>query len=190
MTDNAERLRNAFRVSREDFQLTRRQQNRLVFTWILPFIVISAMFTQSSLEFVFGDNIRFGGGAFEGSHIPEFWARMYVLAQTIVGFGFILCVAMLFFIGLTGMSRAEGAWHLAVASGLVLLCAAFGLLHAGILIYHSPNTYLDDLNDWHPYTWLSWSLNFGFLAIGFAFLAYCGLSSRPATAVRRFRRRA
>jgi hypothetical protein len=85
--------------------------------------------------------------------------------------------------GISPVSRSQASWALAIAVVFICLTVVFALLNALPLALSDGNP----LHDWYVRVWQTTSFDLGFLAIGYAFLAYRGLSRTRLPSPRRVR---
>ena len=120
------------------------------------------------------------------------WQQVDIIAYSAFTFGLPLSVAVLVFIGVRSLDRRVGSWALVITGILLVLSVGFGMSSVVIYATHTPqqNTFdgaPDTLTKLRPQTWVQFSDAFGFLAIGYAFLAYRGLNIAQRTGPRRQR---
>lgn len=173
-----------------EFTLTEGDKTRLLYASILPSILLAANLIGLALDIYYGDELVFvggGSGFFPGGPVPEFWQRVYNIAEILSGVG-VIALAGLFIAGIPRVSRGVGSWAAGIAmlslavAGCFMAGAAFVL---GVLELPS-----DTIQDLRVHLWVSWSHDAGLIAVGYAFLAYRGLSDstyRPREVVRQRR---
>jgi hypothetical protein len=109
---------------------------------------------------------------------PSAWLDLYRFAGTTIEVASYLGMGILFLHGAARISRGVGTWALLAALSLAAFAAASGLY--GGLYYLTANlSEFDTRSSWH----LEWALtaaeHLGFLAVGYAYLAYRGLATEP-----------
>ncbi len=87
-----------------------------------------------------------------------------------------LALALLFAAGIRRWSLQEGSWMFLIGGILAAIAAAAGLLTVMIYAITEDRELLSDLR---PGTWREISATFGFLAIGYFFVAYRAAAQRP-----------
>jgi hypothetical protein len=86
-------------------------------------------------------------------------------------------VGILFLAGLRRWSHAEGSWMLLIGALLVVVAIVFGLMAMLVIAAIDDEGLILDLRV--RFVWLDIAQTFGFISIGFFFLAYRGLSQAP-----------
>lgn len=137
---------------------------------VVPLIVVVALALQLGVD-VWYDNSFFG---FSGEEVPEFWTRAYAIAYIVTQFGPPLAAALLFASGIQPWTRAGGSWMILIGLLFLTLAVGFGVSAAALHAVEDPQqaTTLRSL------TWTSWATTFGWLAIGYFFVAYRASRSR------------
>ncbi len=153
-----------------EWQLTEASRRRLILASALPGLVIAAELVKVILTYSFSP-IELSG---EISSEP--WHRIYVAASNLQVLSSV-AVAVLFFAGLRRWSRADGTWMFLVGALLASVAIFFGSMAILVLTAIDDEHLILDLRV--RYAWLDISNTFGFISIGFFFVAYRGLSQTP-----------
>jgi len=133
-------------------------------------IRISLVYTYSPAELL---QLEFGA--------PELWQRLY-RAVTTLDMLTPAAVGILFLAGLRSWSHAEGSWMLLTGGLLATVAVAFGILVTLVLTATDDQDFLNDLRV--QWLWMDIAQTFGFLAVGFFFVAYRGLAPETRAAPR------
>ena len=153
------------------WRLEDRSRRRLIQAALLPGVVILAMLMRIPLEYLYSPSELFQLDEFGA---PELWQRLYRAVATLD----VLtpaAVAVLFLAGLRRWSPSEGSWMLLVGGVLAAVAIAFGCLLAFVLTITDDPEVIYDLRA--QFLWRDIARTFGFLAVGFFFVAYRGLSA-------------
>ena len=166
-----------------DFTLNAADKDRLVYASLLPLILFAGILVALAIEVVYGQEQAYG---LDRDAVGA-WQRIHAVAGVLESIT-PLVVAGLFIAGIARVSRGVASWSALIACGLLLLA---GLLFMGTAVaYGVVNLTYEETEDLHIFKWSFWAYDAAFVAIGYAFLAYRGLSGstyRPREAVRRRR---
>lgn len=163
---------------------------RLMWVSLAPGVVLAAAVISMALILIFEDNALFGfidGGddsflfrdaGFHG--VPLFWRRLYAACEALQVLE-PLALALLFAAGLQRWSRAEGSWMRVIGVSLAAVALASGAFVVGAYAVLSRS----DVQDLDTFTWMKLARTFGYMAIGYFFLAYRATQPIRATTRRR-----
>jgi hypothetical protein len=143
--------------------LDEESRGQVIRASVVPLIVVFALAVQLGVEVRFYTSFGFSGEA-----VPEFWQRASAVAFTIAQFGSPLAAAILFASGIQPWTRAGGSWMVLCGLLFVILAVGFGVSAATIRAVEDPERAFI----LRTQTWTYWAYNFGFLAIGYFFVAY------------------
>jgi len=174
-----------FGVRDLDFRLSRTDRRRLLYASGLPLLVLVGDATLLYLQ-AFQDRPFPGVSSStvlgSGFDRPEFWDRLYLFTTGVQTSLLLAAVALLFIYSVSSVPRPQASWAFLVALTFVPLTVFFGLLGT------VPSLLSDDaFRDWYIQVWQGAAFHFGFLAIGYAFLAFRDLSVRQLPRGRRVR---
>jgi hypothetical protein len=173
MRERLPRIAALFGLTGFTFRLSGRERDWLIYISILPLLVIATI----AIELY----IRIDSGNF--TQLADNY-RFYLASQTIANLALPISVAVLFVAGVAPVSRPMASWAALIASVLILIALVSGAFVTVVVFGTSasglPNRYYSDV-------WRTLSDAVGFLAIGYAFLAYRGLSRPPSWRLRRVR---
>jgi hypothetical protein len=144
--------------------LDEESRGQVVRASVVPLIVVLALAVQLGVEVRY-ENPLFG---FAGEQVPEFWRHAYPVAFTVAQFGPPLAAALLFASGIQPWTRAGGSWMVLLGLLFVILAVGFGVSAATIHAIEDPQQAFTLRSQ----TWANWAYSFGFLAIGYFFVAY------------------
>ena len=158
-----------------EWRLGGASRRRVIFASFLPALVIVAELVRTIMFYSFSWAELIGRGI-----SSEPWHHIYVAVNNLHLLSAV-AVAVLFFSGLGRWSRAEASWMFLVGTLLAIIAIVLGFLAILILTALDDPDLILDLR--LQFLWPDVSQTFGFLAIGFFFVAYRGLTevtSRPA----------
>lgn len=177
MRERLPRIAALFGLTRFTFRLSSRERDWLIYISILPLLVIAAI--------AFELYIRIHSGNLNQLLADNY--RLYAVSQTIASLALPISVAILFVAGVAPVSRPMASWTALLASILILIALVSGAF-VTVVILGSPASSLDP-SRYYSDVWRALSYSCGFLAVGYAFLAYRGLSRPPSWRLRRVRLR-
>lgn len=166
MTDRIRRTFGHLGISGLVLHMNRGERDRLLWASLVPFVAIVNVMAQSATTTAFDFESR-----------DEWVTRIYFFTSAVEGALVVAAVASLFLLGIGSISRAQASWALLLASTF-FVAAISGGIFSGL-----PYLVKDD-NDPSFFTgWYSMEIRntayvLGSLAIGYAFLAYRGLSAQ------------
>ncbi len=167
------------------WRLNESSRNRLLLAGALPAIVIAGQITAAALSYIFSPSELYYGEFLEGGP-GEFWRLLY-RATTTLSVLQPAAVGALFFAGMRRWSRDEGSWMLLVGAALAGVAILLGCMATVVLTATEDQDLIDDLRVNLVSTQIAQA--FGFLSVGFFFVAYRGLApdtrSGPRTRLRR-----
>jgi len=146
-------------------------RRRLVLATALPALVVGAQLTQVVLAYVFSRAELLYGDEFGGP--GEFWERLNRAAAVVVDTLLPVAIAVLFLIAIRRWTRVEGSWMLLIGAALATLAALFGGMTTLVYIATEDFELISDLG---ADLWPDVARTFGFLSIGFFFVAYGALA--------------
>jgi hypothetical protein len=159
-----------FGIGPLDFRLTRADLRRLSFASAFPILVLIC--EAVLLFFAIVKNIPFDGTA--GS-VSDTWWRVYLFTSVIHGPFLPVSLALLFAFSIYPVSRSQGTGAIVIAVILLGTAICLGLISASSqLTFRRADQ--ASLNIWYSRNWSAIAYDCGFLAIGYTFLAYRGLS--------------
>ena len=149
-------------------------RQRLIMASVLPAFVVVAQLIQVTLSYAFSPDELYYAAESRGA--GEFWERLNRAAEVVVLTLLPLAVAVLFLAGIFRWSRSEGSWMFLAGAGLAALAALFGVLATVTYVATEDFELISDIG---ADVWPDIARTFGFLAVGFFFVAYRGLSAPP-----------
>lgn len=169
-----DRLAAWFGIRELDFRLARTDKRRLAIVSGLPALVLIGDLLLLYLQAFQGAPVP-GESSFLDGTAPEtsIWERLYYFTSTIQSPVLFVAVALLFIYAIPVVPRPQACWALLIAVASILLALFFGLLSA------LPRSLTDSgsaIRDWYAEVWVGVAIHASVLAIGYAFLAYRGLS--------------
>ncbi len=162
------------------WRLNESSRNRLFLAGALPAIVIAGQITAAALSYIFSPSELYYGEFLEGGP-DEFWRLLY-RATTTLSVLQPAAVGALFFAGVRRWSRDEGSWMLVVGAVLAGIAILLGCTATVVLTATEDQDLIDDLRV--QFVWADIAQNFGFLSVGFFFVAYRGLAPSMRAASR------
>ena len=168
MTSLEELYDRFFRPLNLEWRLDDDSRRRVILASALPSIVIAAQILQAIALHAISQDRLLGEG---------FWARVFSASVALLTLS-PAAVAALFFAGLSRWSRVEGSWMLLVGALLATVAIVFGFMATLVLTVITDHELISDLRV--NVVWLPIARTFGFISIGFFFLAYRGLSEPPS----------
>lgn len=145
-------------------ELDEESRGQVMRASVVPLLVVVALALQLWVEVRY-DNALFG---FIDRPTPEFWQRAYTVAYIVTQFGPPLAAAILFASGIQPWTRSGGSWMIVLGLLFLVLTVGFGVSAATLHIVED-NQQAYTLRS---FTWTTWSTTFGWLAIGYFFVAY------------------
>jgi hypothetical protein len=173
MRERLPRIAALFGLTRFTFRLSGRERDWLIYISILPLIVIAAIAIELYIRIDSGNLTQLGDTY-----------RFYVASQVIAALAVPISVAVLFVAGVTPVSRPVASWAALIAFVLILTALVSGAFVTVVVLGATASF---DLNRYYSDVWRTLSSACGFLAVGYAFLAYRGLSRPPTRRLRRVR---
>ena len=158
-----------------EWRLGGASRRRVILASFLPALVIVAELVRTIMFYSFSPAELIGRGI-----SSEPWHHIYVAVNNLRVLSAV-AVAVLFCSGLGRWSRAEASWMFLVGTLLAIIAIVLGFLAILVLTAIDDPDVILDLR--LQFLWPDVSQTFGFLAIGFFFVAYRGLTevtSRPA----------
>lgn len=144
--------------------LDERSRGQVIRASVVPAVVVVALALQLYVE-VRWDN-SFSGSS--GGQVPESWQRVYTASYIVTQFGPPLAAALLFASGIQPWTRSGGSWMILFGAGFVVLAVGFGVSAVTLHIVEDAQQALTLRSP----TWTNWATTFGWLAIGYFFVAY------------------
>ena len=174
-----------FDIRALDFRLSRVDRRRLVLVSSLPALVlvgdILLFYLQAFHDTPFPAESTLLDGTDPGTST---WERLYHFASGMQTPVVLIAVALLFVYSIAAVPRSQASWALVVTVNMVCLSFVLALLSA------LPRSLADSssaIRDWYVQISAGLAFHLGFLAIGYAFLAFRGLSVRQLPRGRRVR---
>ena len=174
MTSSLQELYDAFlRPLNLTWTLDHNTRRRIMVASAVPALIVAAQLIQVALGYAFSPDELYGYGADPG----ELWVRLNRAAGLTVETLLPVAIGVLFLGGISRRSRAEGSWMFVFGAGLAVVATVFGMLSTFLYTVTEDFVFLSDIG---VDLWPDMARTFGFLSIGFFFVAYRGLSSVPA----------
>lgn len=156
-------------------------RRRLIMASALPAFVVAAQLTLVALSYIFSPDELYYGREVGGA--GEFWVRLNRAATVAVDTLLPVAIAVLFLVGILGWTRPEGSWMLLAGAGLATLAAWFATM---TIVTYAATEDFELIYDIGAEQWPDMARTFGFLSVGYFFVAYRGLAtSRRVPAPRR-----
>jgi hypothetical protein len=171
-----ERVAAWFGIGDLDFYLSPANYRRFVYASAVPALALLLQLVRLLVD-IFDSNVASLG--FE----PTIQQRVYFFIGAIDSQVLALAVAFLFLYSIHPVSRAVGSWAFAAALVCASAAIALSLLGAIPLTLSDPDFLGSD--EWYSGYWLTFSYQFAFLTIGYAFMAYRGLNRASLPKARR-----
>ena len=146
-------------------------RRRLLLLVALPAFIVAAQLVEVALAYVYNPGELYYADQFGGP--AELWQRLYRFATLAVQTLWPVTVGVLFLGGILTWTRAQATWIFMAGAFLAGVAILFG--SAATVIY----TVTEDdelISDISADLWLDVARTFGFLSIGFFFVAYRGLA--------------
>lgn len=143
--------------------LDENSRGQVIRASVVPLIVVVALVVQLGVELRY--DAIFG---FSGETVPESWRRAYTVGYIVMQFGPPLAAALLFASGIQPWTRAGGSWMLLIGLLFVILAVGFGVSAATLHVVEDA----EQASTLRSLTWSIWAQTFGWLAIGYFFVAY------------------
>ena len=175
MLQRLPRIAALFGLTGFTFRLSGRERDRLIYISMLPLLVIAAI--------AFELYIRIHSGNLTALLADNY--RLYAVSQTIASLALPISVAILFVAGVAPVSRPAASWTALIASVLILIALVSGAFVTIVVLGSTASNF--DPSRYYSDVWRTLSYSCGFLAVGYAFLAYRGLSRPPGRRLRRVR---
>lgn len=145
--------------------LDERSRGQVMRANVMPLIVVLALAVQLGVD-VWYDSSAFAFS--DPSVVPEFWQRAYAAGYIVTQFGPPLAAAILFVSAIQPWTRAGGSWMLILGVLFVILAVGFGVSAATLHVVEDTQR----AARLRSFTWMTWATTFGWLAIGYFFVAY------------------
>ena len=156
------------------FRFTKGDRRRLIYASAFPALVILCDVILFLLQAFKG--IPYSTQPFDfGS---DLWWHIHSFISIIEPILTPLAVGLLLMFSIHPVSRPQGSLAFAIAAAFLALSAGFAILAAFPTTLYSDNGSFKIQTDRYAANSRAFSHDFGFLAIGYAFLAYRGLSSQ------------
>jgi hypothetical protein len=173
MLQRLPRIAALFGLTGFTFRLSGRERDWLIYISILPLLVIAAIAIELYMRIDSG-NLQ----------LTDTY-RFYVASQVIASLAVPISVAVLFVAGVTPVSRPAASWAALIAFVLILIALVSGAFVTVVVLGTPASSF--DFSRYYSDVWQTLSSTCGFLAVGYAFLAYRGLSRAPSRRLRRVR---
>jgi hypothetical protein len=164
-----------FGIGRLDFRLTKGDRRRLLYASALPALVILCDLILFLLQSFKGIPYTRNPSADFGSGL---WWHIHSFTSVIEPALTPLSVGLLLMFSIYPVSRPQGSLAFAIAAAFLALSAGFAILSAFPTTLYDANESFKIEIDWYAVNSRLFAQDFGFLAIGYAFLAYRGLSPK------------
>jgi hypothetical protein len=147
-------------------------RDRMIVVSLLPVLSIALLFVSLIMQIGF-DGSQF---SFDPDDAPPDWPRRIDgAASYAAGFLSLLSITLLFIAGTRDTSRQLGSW--AAAFGGLMIITAAGSAAFVVFVYLETSANSFDIDKWYVYTWAQLAYITGLIAVGYAFLAYRGLTT-------------
>jgi hypothetical protein len=163
MLQRLPRIAALFGLTSFTFRLGRRERDWLIYISILPLLVIAAIAVELYIRIDLGNATQLGDNY-----------RFYVASQDIPSLALPVSVAVLFVAGVAPVSKPVASWAALIASVLILIAFVSGAFVTIVDLGASASRF--DPTRYYSDVWRTLSYACGFLAVGYAFLAYRGLN--------------
>jgi hypothetical protein len=160
-----------------ELSLSTETRKRVLWVSVVPLLVLAMHMLHYGIEANY--DIRgyyYGGVLLNGAEepIPNSWRHLYNFTGTAATPLLVFAAPLLFLFGVERVTRQEGSWYLLIAAGLALVGLAMSLVPPILYLVYEPVN--PSLEDWRTDIFFTLGTSAGSLALGYAFLAYRGLS--------------
>jgi hypothetical protein len=148
-------------------------RRRLFLVCAVPAFVIAAQLAEVALAYVISPAELFYGDEFPGA-AGELWQRLYRFASLVVAGVMPVAVGLLFLGGILAWTRVQASWMFIAGVALASMAFVLGLM---VSITYTLTEDEDLISDIGADQWGSVARTFGFLSIGFFFVAFRALAA-------------
>jgi hypothetical protein len=158
-------------------------RDRMILVSVLPAVSIILLFVALAMD------IGFDSRSFDFNNPPDEWATRIDNAATYAAtFLSRLAVAVMFLAGVRPATRQLGSWATVFAGALLVAAVSSAAFVVFVYLDTSANALAFDR--YYLFTWEELATMTGFMAVGYTFLAYRGLSApEPGRRINERRRR-
>jgi hypothetical protein len=168
-----------FGIGDIDFRLSRTDRNRLMYASIFPAVILVGSLVSLLID------MSYSGNTFSFDRTIPWWSRVDAVIGTVTSPLLPLAVALLFLFSIYPASRALGAWSFVLVAVFLIATTCLAILGALPFVFKGGDAIYRD--DWYRSHLADFANEFAYLAIGYAFLAFRGLSVRQLPRGRRVR---
>ena len=171
-----ERVAAFFGIGPLEYRISRSEARRVAMASALPALVLICDLILALLQIVKHIPLDYGSSSLrDADYGTSFWWHLFNLSNATQEVALPFAVALLFAFSIHPVSRGAGTLAVVISTLLLTVGVALGLISAIVPGLYGRFSRAPE-SDWYVHIWTQISLACGFLAIGYVFMAYRGLS--------------